>query len=94
LRRITDHSIRTGLEGITYYINKRLSSSSRKSKCLPFDETYLNDWKTVASSIFIPEDKVILDTIIDILPEEDDITLWKFGLKNGCAGVGLKKMGL
>ena len=94
LRRTTDHSVRTGLEGITYFINKRLNSSSRKSESLPFDKTYLNDWKTVASSISIPEDKVVLKAIIDTLPEGEDITLWKSGLRNGCAGVGLKKMGL
>ena len=41
LRRITDHSIRTGLEGILYYINKRINSPSRKTENLPFDDIYI-----------------------------------------------------
>ena len=90
LLRISDYSIKTGLEGISYYICKRINSPSRKSECLPFDETFLSDWHTVASSISIPEDKVILDTIINTLPKGEDITSWKYGLENGCAGVGLK----
>jgi len=92
LRRITDRSIKTGLGGISYYISKRINSPCRKSGNLPFDETYLADWTSTASSIVIPEDKVIFDTMIGVLPEGEDLTLWKRGLENGCAGVGLKSM--
>ena len=92
LRRINDRSIRTGLEGISYYINKRINSPYLKSKRLPFDIDYLNEWRSIASSIFIPEDKVILDAIMSKLPERNDIISWDFGLDNGCAGVGLKNI--
>jgi len=90
LRRITDPSVRTGLEGISYYISKRINPPSRKSGCLPFDETYLNEWNLVSRSISIPDDRVILNSIIDTHPEREDITSWKLGLETGCAGVGLK----
>ena len=92
LRRITDYSMRTGLEGISCYVSKRINSPFRKHGKLPFDETYLNEWKNVASSISIPEEKVILDSMINTLPEGEDIGIWKLGLKNGCAGAGLKMM--
>ena len=54
----------------------------------------MNDWKSVASSISIPDDKAVLDIIINTLPEGEDITSWNLGLENGCAGVGLKIMGI
>jgi hypothetical protein len=94
LLRITDRSLCTGIEGITYYINKRISSPRRQSDYLPFDKAYLTNWKSAASSISIPKDKVVLDEIIDIPPDGDDITSWRLGLKNGCAGVGFKLMEL
>lgn len=92
LRRITDYSVRTGLEGISYYIFKRINSPFRKNDRLPFDETYLAEWKSFASSISIPNDKIVLDAIINIPPTGEDITSWEFGLETGCAGVGLKKI--
>jgi len=92
LRRIGDRSLCSGLEGISCYIDKRINSSSRKSGILPFDETYLTDWKSVASTGSIPEDTKVLDTIIGAIPEGEDITFWKLGLNNGCAGAGLKRI--
>ena len=90
LRRISDHSFRTGMEGISCYIHKRINSPFRNSGSLPFDENYLTDWKSVSSSISIPDDKMVLDTIMLTLPEDEDITSWSLGIENGCAGVGLK----
>jgi len=90
LRRITDPSVRTGLAGISYYIGKRINNPLRKSESLPFDKIYLDEWISATSSMPIPDDKTILDSIIDTLPEGDGITSWQLGLKNGCAGVGLK----
>jgi len=92
LRRITDRSMRTGLEGISCYINKRVNSPFRKSEKLLFDDTYLTDWKSVASSIAITDDNTVLDAIVNTLPEGEDVTCWKLGLENGCAGVGLNKI--
>jgi len=94
LRRTTNYSMRTGLEGISCYITKRLHNPLRQTVKLPFDETYLNEWENVASSISIPDDKAVLNVIINTLPEGDDITSWNLGLENGCAGVGLKIMGI
>ena len=94
LLRITDRSMRTGLEGITCYVSKRIHSLSRKSGNMPFDDKYLADWKSATASLSIPDDKAVLDTVIHTLPGGDDITLWRSGLESGCAGVGLKIMGL
>ncbi|MDR3057965.1 MAG: hypothetical protein LBU84_07480 [Prevotella sp.] len=92
IRRITDISFRAGLEGISFYINKRINSLSRKSKKQPFNDIYIGDWKSVTSSISIPNNNVILDIIAHTLPEGEDITSWTLGLENGCAGFGLKKI--
>jgi len=92
LRRITDRSLRTGLEGVSCYINKRINSPFRKSRCLPFDKIYLTNWKLSALTLSIPEKKVVLDDILKHLPEGKEITAWRLGLENGCAGVGLKMM--
>ena len=92
LRRITDRSLRSGLEGISLYIYTRLNVLTRKSGSSPFDETYLTDWRSVASPVSIPADKAVLDKIVHTLPGGEDITSWKLGLENGCAGFGLKKI--
>jgi hypothetical protein len=92
LRRMNDRSVHTGMEGISYYICARVNFPFRKTENLPFDETYLNEWKSIASTIYIPEDNVILDSITNTLSEGGDICTWKFGLHNGCAGVGLKSL--
>jgi len=94
LRRISDLSLRTGLEGIAYYICTRIDSPSRKSGNSPFDADYLADFKTAASHLSIPDEKAILNAVIHTLPEAEDITSWKLGLENGCAGVGLKRIWL
>ena len=92
LRRINDCNIKTGIGGLSFYINARLHSKFHNSESLPFDATYLTEWESIVLSKSIPEDKVILDTIINTIPEGEDITAWKFGLENGCAGVGLKNI--
>ena len=89
LRRITDRSLRTGFEGISTYICTRINSSSRKSGSLPFDNTYLTNWKSVTPTIAISDDEAIWKNIVNTLPEGEDITLWRLGLENGCAGVGI-----
>jgi hypothetical protein len=92
IRRISDKSFATGLKGISCYINKRLHSPFRRTVDMPFDETYLNDWKTVAESTYIPDDQQILCTITETVPEGDDILSWDLGLSNGCAGFILKNI--
>ena len=41
---------------------------------------------------FFSCDKVVLAAIIDTLTEGDKITPWKFGLKNNCKGIRLKRI--
>jgi len=40
------------------------------------------------------DDKAVFDIIINTLPQGEDITSWNLGLEKGCAGVGLKMMGI
>lgn len=91
IRRLTDRSLRTGLTGISYYIKKRLDSP-RGYGMQPFDATYLEEWENVAKDIAIPNDKLVLQSITESLPGDDEITAWSSGLENGCAGWGLKQI--
>jgi lantibiotic modifying enzyme len=94
VRRVEDTSTRTGLAGISYYVHKRLYSTCRKLTEKPFDLTYLSDWAAVTKTIRIPSDQEILSVIMEILPTGDDIVSWKYGLENGCAGIGLQNIGI
>jgi hypothetical protein len=90
IRRITDLSFRTGLGGISCYIRKRINSPCRNQDARPFDEMYLSDWEAAAKSVEIPDEKQILLSITEVLPEGDNIPEWELGLDNGCAGYGLR----
>lgn len=92
LLRITDRSIRTGVEGISYYINMRLNSSFRNRNTMPFDEKYLLDWESVKKGIHVPDKGQILLSVIGTIPQGVNIISWKLGLERGCAGYAIKKM--
>lgn len=91
LERIVDKSVETGLAGISYYINKRVNSSTNPCKSLPFDSKYLNIWRRI-NNITIPNDRTILFNICNNIPYGDEISNWKLGLKDGSAGYGIKKI--
>lgn len=92
LCKVTDSCVQTGLGGILYYIEKRLNSSRSRGKPVSFDESFLSDYKYVKNKykIMIPEEKQILSDIWENIPGGENITEWKLGIKNGCAGYGLK----
>jgi hypothetical protein len=93
IRRFADQSFRTGLAGISCYIQKRLSSPCRSSREKPFDGMYLADWETAASAFVETwDDSRVLASILDTAPEGDDLLSWKLGLEKGCAGYGLKRI--
>lgn len=92
IRYITDLSCRSGLEGISYYIYNRISSLTENQQYTLFNQSYIEDWKTIAGSIRIPDNRKILRSIVNALPETDDSLTWSLGLYKGCAGVGLKTM--
>jgi lantibiotic modifying enzyme len=92
IRRMMDKSFPTGLGGISCYISKRLHSPFRRAGDMPFEETYLNDWKTIAESIHFSDDKQVLRMITQIIPEGDNISSWNLGLSGGCAGFILKNI--
>lgn len=88
-RRITDKSFRSGLRGVSIYIQMRLTSSCRKSKKKPFDPIYLSDWATVS---FNQKQKLSHSQLLLKLikkPCGSSIIKWPLGLENGCAGYGL-----
>jgi hypothetical protein len=93
VRWTKDLSVRTGLAGISYYVHKRIHSTCRKSTEKPFDRMYLSDWASATKEIRLPSDREILSALIETLPTGDDIVSWKYGLENGCAGVGLQRIG-
>jgi hypothetical protein len=93
IRRIADQSFRTGLAGISCYIQKRLASPYRSSREKPFDGVYLTDWETtVAPFAETWDDNRILTYILEAVPGGEDILSWKLGLEKGCAGYGLKRI--
>ena len=91
LERMSDMSVSTGLEGIAYYIAKRLESSENK-KTKPFDiafsESYTNAFRKLKKTL--PDETEIISTIYEKQPEGEDIIKWQYGMENGCAGYGLK----
>ncbi len=93
LRKMADTSINTGLEGIIYYISKRLSSSGNLSE-LPFDPFFLAEYEYVKEKHenCICSDREILAEIWEKVPEGENITEWKYGIENGCSGYGLKSI--
>lgn len=89
LQRLNDKSIRTGLEGVVYYVHKRLTSSSRNTTTKPFDEKYLLDWELVNRAIIMPEESQMLLSIVGAVSKEIDIMPLSLGLENGCTGCGI-----
>jgi lantibiotic modifying enzyme len=92
IRCITDLSLRTGLCGISCYIQQRIQSSYRNRQALPFDEIYLNDWKSVVNPTEVLDETQLFSAILESIPEGEDISSWKLGLSNGCAGYILKNI--
>jgi hypothetical protein len=90
IRRMTDQSLRTGLVGISCYIQTRLGSPCRNRETSPFDERYLSEWNAAANRLVIPDEDRILYSMLGNQPEGDDFLSWELGLENGCAGYGLK----
>ncbi len=91
-RRITKGGIMRGLEGLSFYIQTRLTSPCRNQTKIPFDEIYISDWRKKIGSMNISTQQEVWTTLLQTVPEGDDITTWRFGLCDGCAGVGLRIM--
>lgn len=94
LLRIQDQSVETGLTGIGYYIHKHLNSIHKSPREFPFDNAYLADWEKVSKPIRIPTDSEILFNIIKQPSPDHLFNNWNLSLENGCAGYGLKELGI
>lgn len=92
LRRMTDFSFENGLEGISYYINKRVNYALEHKSLIPFDATYLSEWKAECNHLVCSEETDGLFFLIKNIPEGQNYLDWKLGIMNGCAGWGLKKI--
>ena len=92
LNYVIDLSINTGLKGILSYVDKRLKSSCRNKHKEVFDEYYLDSVRRSEEKIHFStlDDYLMLSSIWNILPADDNISEWNLGLYNGCAGYGLK----
>lgn len=91
LRRVKDLSLETGLMGIYYYIQSRIEFSVCNGKDVPFDHSYLSEWRDVAGKMNVCDSLNILSLISEKI-EPKDFSTWDLGLVNGCAGYGLKTM--
>lgn len=116
IRRITDLSLKTGLEGLLHYILARLQNN-RDVRYL-FDECYSADLKEFVGRNIIKTTIAapllnLMNSLYQLytmgqfsynlseqfsnfygnkIPCGDKVNEWKLGLKEGCAGVGLKIM--
>lgn len=93
LRRTTDLSFKKGLKGIYYYVNSRLDFSSHDITKIPFDFIYISELKKAAKKLENDKSTHLLSSIFEAKTIcEEDITKWRLGLSDGCAGYGLKLM--
>lgn len=91
LTRIIDVSLETGLLGILYYIDKRLSSSHKKTDKIRFDSQYLLNYEKVKAEFIVPrEEEVLTHMLSGVSFAKHKISDLTLGLHNGCAGYGLK----
>jgi hypothetical protein len=92
LYKITDISLKTGLKGLFYYIDKRLNSSRKVWGSMPFDESFLTNYQFIKdkNKIHTLSEKYLFSMILENLPNDENITQWRYGIENGCAGYGLK----
>lgn len=91
--KIKDLSLETGLLGIFQYVEARARSARQNNKPFPFDSVYYsklreraacNEWE-------IPQGvRPVLDDLLNKVRMERNTREWKSGLKEGCAGYGLK----
>ena len=91
LRRVKDLSLETGLMGIYYYLQSMMEFSVCNGKDVPFDHSYLSEWRDVAGKMNVCDSLNILSLISEKI-EPKDFSTWDLGLVNGCAGYGLKTM--
>lgn len=92
LKRITDLNFKTGLEGISCYIQSRILSSIRNSSILPFDSVYLSDWECCRKKnmqYLMPE---VLKSIVKDSFCQGNFHETEIGLEKGHAGFALKKI--
>lgn len=87
--KISDLSFETGVAGINCYLNMHLLQ--KKNDCLSSNIDYIHD-------LYIYASKFASDSLFDLISfvksNKFDISLdidqWHLGLKDGCAGYGLK----
>lgn len=90
--KIINKSVKTGLEGILYYINIRLMSPCEKNNSIFFDPNYLKKKEQVDEKFTVPDKKEILLNIPQFIPKGTNFLEWNLGLYNGCAGYGIKNI--
>lgn len=93
LRRITDLSFEKGLKGIYYYVNSRLDFSDHNKTKIPFDSIYISELEEASKNLENTNSTHLISTIFESKTFcEKDMTKWRLGLSDGCAGYGLKLM--
>ena len=87
-------SVKEGVNGIYYYVNKHLQSPCRDQFISTFDHLYLQELYERMENRNVPDEREQLLSIIGELPSETDFLTWNIGLEKGCAGYILKNTGL
>ena len=88
--RIADKSFKTGLAGISSYVESRLKSKNKNKKIRVFDKLYINHLKKNYLQVVKSKPKDILSEILFESPDNEDIHEMPLGLYKGCSGMGLK----
>lgn len=90
LRKISDRTLRAGLQGIVCYVSSRLESCVRQGNPIPFESTYLSEFENASKGLERLQPDCVLQEIIKGNEVNENIADWPLGLENGCAGLGLK----
>lgn len=91
LENISDKSLGTGLLGILNYINYRMNSIPQGSFFI--NKNFTSIFSKLIKNNKLYQDSEILNIIYAHKPKSNFIE-WNLGIRNGCAGYGLKLMGI
>ena len=94
IRRMEETSVKEGINGIYYYVDKHLQSPCRDQSISTFDHLYLQELYGRMENRNVPDGRELLLSIIGELPSGTDFLTWNIGLEKGCAGYILKNAGL
>lgn len=91
VRRMADESVKEGLTGIYYYVEKHLGSPCRDHSLSTLDGLFVQELIGRIRNLVAHEDKDLLLSIIGNVTSDSSPLECDLGLAKGCAGYILKK---